>query len=137
MAIGVNTEGYRAFSAYVLAPGRMNRAGPISFFLRHLKERGVKGVRPVTSDKASGLAGLIGNFFPGASWQRCIVHFERNVFKGVPANKAEEAGIMLRAIFSQESSKTALEKTGKAVSRLREMNCQELQERLNKVSERH
>ncbi len=84
--------------------------GSWSTFLRHLKERGLKGVRLVTSDKASGLVGLVGNFFPGASWQRCVVHFERNVLKDVPTNKAEEVARMLRAIFSQESREAALEK---------------------------
>ena len=122
VAIGVNTEGYRDVLGVCLG-SREDEESWISF-LRHLKERGLKGVRLVTSDKASGLVGLIGNFFPGAVWQRCVVHFERNVLKDVPRNKAEEVGRMLRAIFSQESRESALEKAASVVTRLREMKLQ-------------
>ena len=66
----------------------------------------MKGVRLVTSDKASGLIGLIGNFFPGATWQRCVVHFERNVLKDVPTNKAESVG--MRKLSSEATLKDAL-----------------------------
>ena len=113
--IGVNAEGYRDVLGVCL--GSREDEESWSTFLRHLKERGLKGVRLVTSDKASGLVGLIGNFFPGVTWQRCVVHFERNVLKDVPTNKAEEVGRMLRAIFSQGSRESALEKAASVVTR--------------------
>lgn len=122
VAIGVSREGYRDVLGVCL--GSREDEESWTSFLRHLKERGLKGVRLVTSDKASGLVGLIGNFFPGAAWQRCVVHFERNVLKDVSVNKAEEVGRMLRAIFSQESRESALEKTASVVIRLREMKLQ-------------
>jgi putative transposase len=122
VAIGVSREGYRDVLGVCL--GSREDEESWTSFLRHLKERGLRGVRLVTSDKASGLVGLIGNFFPGAAWQRCVVHFERNVLKDVPVNKAEEVGRMLRAIFSQESRESALEKTARVVARLGEMKLQ-------------
>ncbi len=64
VAIGVNTEGYRDVLGVCL--GSREDGGSWTSFLRHLKERGLKGVRLVTSDKASGLVGLVGNFFPGS-----------------------------------------------------------------------
>jgi transposase-like protein len=43
-------------------------------FLRHLKERGLKGVSLFTSDKCVGLVNALGVAYPGAMWQRCVVH---------------------------------------------------------------
>ena len=111
----MNTEGYRDVLGVGL--GSREEEGSWISFLRHLKERGLKGIRLVTSDKALGLVDLIGNFFPGATWQRCVVHSERNVPKDVPTNKAEEVGRMLWAIFSQESRESALEKAASVVTR--------------------
>ena len=48
-------------------------------FLRHLKERGLKGVRLLISDKCLGLVEALGEFYPEAQWQRCMVHWYRNV----------------------------------------------------------
>ena len=47
-------------------------------FFRYLKDRGLKGVKLVISDKASGLVDVLGDFFPAAQWQRCVVHWYRN-----------------------------------------------------------
>lgn len=56
-------------------------------FLRHLKERGLKGVRLFVSDKCLGLVESLGEFYPEALWQRCAVHFYRNVWTAVPTSK--------------------------------------------------
>ncbi len=73
-----------------------------SSFLRHLKERGLGGVRLVTSDKSLGLLETLPHFFPEARWQRCVVPFYRNVYNAIPRGKAREVALMLKAIHRQE-----------------------------------
>jgi Transposase, Mutator family len=58
-----------------------------SAFLKHLKERGLKGVRLITSDACIGLAESAAEFFLEAAWQRCVVHWYRNIFSHVPSTK--------------------------------------------------
>ena len=60
-------------------------------FLRYLKGRGLKGVKLVISDKCLGLLEALGEFYPEAQWQRCMVHWYRNVFTVVP-RAAEGSG---------------------------------------------
>ena len=78
--------------------------------MRYLKERGLSGVRLITSDKCIGLVEALGEFFPEAQWQRCVVHFYRNVLKDVPRTKAKEVAAMLKAIHAQEDREAALAK---------------------------
>jgi transposase-like protein len=56
-----------------------------SSFLKHLKERGLAGVQLIISDACIGLSESAAEFFPDARWQRCIVHWYRNIFSHVPA----------------------------------------------------
>ena len=72
VAVGVNDEGYREILG--VAEGSREDKESWSNFLRYLKERGLKGVRLIVSDKCLGLYEIIGDFFPEAKWQRCIVH---------------------------------------------------------------
>jgi transposase-like protein len=67
VAIGVNDNGYREIL------GICRRPAGWGAFLKHLKERGLKGVRLITSDACIGLAETAAEFFPDAAWQRCIV----------------------------------------------------------------
>lgn len=70
-------------------------------FLRGLKARGLAGVKLVISDAHSGLKKAIGTVFQGASWQRCRVHFMRNVLAIVPKASGDVAASIIRTIFSQ------------------------------------
>jgi transposase-like protein len=72
VALGVDSDGYRDILG-VSEGGREDKDSWLKF-LRSLKERGLKGVRLVTSDKCLGLVESVGDVFPGASWQRCVVH---------------------------------------------------------------
>ena len=60
-------------------------------------------------------------FYPDASWQRCIVHFYRNVFTVVPKGKIREVVAMLKAIHAQEDRKEAHAKAAVVVKKLQEM----------------
>ena len=100
VAIGVNSEGYREILG-ICEGAKEDKAG-WSAFLKHLKERGLKGVRLIISDACMGLAESAAEFFPDAAWQRCIVHWYRNVFSHVPSTKVREIAAMLKAIHAGE-----------------------------------
>ena len=96
VAIAVNGEGYREILG-ICEGAKEDKAG-WSAFLSHLKERGLSGVRLVISDACLGLAESAAEFFPEAAWQRCIVHWYRNIFSHVPSTKVREIATMLKAI---------------------------------------
>src|SRR6202140_1666857 len=73
VAIGVNAEGFREVLA--VAEGAKEDKASWTAFLRHLKERGLAGVRLLVSDKCLGLVESLGEFYPEALWQRCAVLF--------------------------------------------------------------
>jgi len=118
-AIGVNTEGFREILG--VAEGcKEDKAGWLSF-LKHLKERGLKGVRLIISDKCLGLVEALGETFPEAYWQRCTVHWYRNVFSMVPREKVKAVAAMLKAIHAQEDQESAQKKAQDVVDKLRAM----------------
>lgn len=88
-------------------------------FLGHLKERGLTGVKLITSDKCPGLFESIPDFFPDADWQRCMVHFYRNVFAKVPSSSMREIIAMLKAIHSQEVWQAAIDKSRLVIEKQR------------------
>jgi putative transposase len=75
---------------------------------RSLKARGLRGVELVVSDGHEGLKAAVLRHFQGASWQRCQVHYARNLLGMVSAKKRKELGADLRAIFAQASRERAL-----------------------------
>jgi putative transposase len=70
-------------------------------FLRSLKARGLGGVQLVISDAHTGLKQAIGAVMLGAAWQRCRVHFMRNVLAGVPRGNTEMVAAAIRTVFAQ------------------------------------
>jgi putative transposase len=70
-------------------------------FLRSLKTRGLGGVQLVISDAHAGLKQAIEAVLLGASWQRCRVHFLRNVLAQVPKGHAEMVAAAIRTVFAQ------------------------------------
>jgi transposase-like protein len=73
-------------------------------FLRSLRERGLSGVRLVISDSHSGLVKAIRKVMIGAAWQRCRVHFVRNVFSVIPKGSAEMVAATIRTVFAQPTA---------------------------------
>jgi putative transposase len=119
VAIGVNEEGFR--EVLTVAEGSKEDKSSWTAFLRHLKERGLKGVRLFVSDKCLGLVESLGEFYPEAMWQRCTVHFYRNVWMAVPTSKVKEVAAMLKAIHVQEDRAAARQKAEQVAAKLREM----------------
>ncbi len=75
---------------------------------RRLKQRGLAGVRLVTSDDHAGLRAAIARHFQGASWQRCQVHFARNLLGLVGASRRQELAAGLRLVFAATTREQAL-----------------------------
>ena len=63
----------------------------------------------------------IPEIFPDARYQRCTVHFYRNIFSVTPRNKMKTVGLMLKAIHAQESKETAREKAIQVAEKPRAM----------------
>lgn len=119
VAIGVNADGHREILG--VAEGGKEDAEGWRSFLRHLKQRGLRGVRLVVSDKCLGLVESVGECFPEAAWQRCVVHFYRNVFTAVPSGKVKEVAAMLKAIHASEDRPAAQAKAAAVVGKLTDL----------------
>jgi len=119
VAIGVAQTGYREILG--VSEGAKEDKASWTQFLRELKERGLKGVQLFVSDKCLGLVENLAEFYPEARWQRCVVHFYRNVWTAVPSGKVKAAAAMLKAIHAQEDAEAAREKARQVAAKLREM----------------
>ena len=119
VAIGVNQDGFREVLG-VCEGGKEDKASWLSF-LRHLKQRGLQGTRMFISDKCLGLVEALGETFPETAWQRCTVHFYRNVFTAVPKGKVRQVATMLKAIHAQEAREEAEAKAKQVVAKLKAM----------------
>jgi len=116
VAIGVNESGYRKILG--IAEGAKEDKAGWSSFLRHLKERGLTGVRLFTTDACLGLVESIADFFPEAKWQRCTVHFYRNIFCNVPRSRMAVVADMLKAIHAAEDLNAARSKAQEVIEKL-------------------
>ncbi len=103
--VGVDEEGFREVLAVEVAGSEKGAA--YASLLRGLIDRGLKGVRLVVSDDHEGIKAAVSGELPGVKWQRCVVHFERNVLAHVPASSTAEVAEDLKAIFKVRRQKTA------------------------------
>ena len=101
-------------------------------FLQGLRERGLTGVQLFIGDKCLGLLEAINEVFPDAKYQRCTVHFYRNVFTVTPRSKVREVAAMLKAIHAQENKESARQKAKSVVQKLREMKLKEAADKIEK-----
>jgi putative transposase len=116
VAIGVRNDGYREILG--VAEGAKEDTQSWRNFLRHLKERGLRDARLIISDKCLGLVEAVAEFYPEAAWQRCLVHWYRNVMSVVPKSKVKEVMAMLKAIHAQEDRQAARDKAQAVVKKL-------------------
>lgn len=123
VAIGVNSDGY--CEVIGAAEGLKEDKEGWTNFLVWLKERGLKGVKMVVGDKCLGMCESVNEVFPEAKYQRCTVHFYRNVFSATPRNRMREVTRMLKAIHAQESKEAARKKAKDVVEQLRAMKLNE------------
>ncbi|SDT46277.1 Transposase (or an inactivated derivative) [Jiangella sp. DSM 45060] len=99
IATGVTADGRREVLGFDV--GDSEDGAFWTAFLRSLKARGLGGVQLVISDAHTGLKHAIASVLLGAAWQRCRVHFLRNVLAQVPKGNAEMVAAAIRTIFAQ------------------------------------
>jgi putative transposase len=87
-------------------------------FLRSLRARGLAGVQLVISDAHTGLKAAIVAVMAGAAWQRCRVHFLRNVLARVPKASAEMVAAAIRTIFAQPTGQEVVDQLDKVAAML-------------------
>lgn len=119
VAMAVNSDGQREVIG--AAEGMKEDKESWLNFLIGLKARGLTGTQLFIGDKCLGLLEAVNTVYPDAKYQRCTVHFYRNVFSVVPRKKAKEVAAMLKAIHAQEDKAAALEKSRAVAQKLREM----------------
>jgi len=117
VASAVNAEGFREILG--ICEGAKEDKSGWSAFLRHLVDRGLTGVQLIISNACRGLVESTEEYLPEAGWQRCVVHFYRNVFSHVPATKVRDVAHMLKAIHAQESREAAEQKARTVIEELR------------------
>jgi putative transposase len=104
-AVGVDEEGFREVLGVEVAGSEKGAA--YTSLLRDLIDRGLSGVRLAVSDDHEGIKAAVAGELPGAEWQRCTVHFQRNVLSHVPSSSMSEVAEDLSAIFKVSRHKTA------------------------------
>ena len=119
VAIGVGKDGSREIIG-ACEGMKEDKASWRNFFIHH-KERGLSGVRLVIGDKSLGMLESLEEVYPDTKYQRCTVHFYRNVFSVTPRKLMREVSMMLKAIHAQENREAAIKKAESVVQRLKEM----------------
>lgn len=114
VAYGVSEAGEREVLGAEVAPGEMEDAW--RGFLESLVERGLRGVKLAISDDHKGLRKAIRGVLNGTSWQRCTVHFLRNVLSRVPRKAQGMVAFLLRSVFNQATPEGAREAMTKAIA---------------------
>ncbi|MBP2258895.1 transposase-like protein [Virgibacillus campisalis] len=97
IAIGINEYGYREIIGFLIQDGESGLTW--SNFFEHLKNRDLKDTKLVISDSHKGLVSAIRESFTGVSWQRCQVHFMRNILSYVPKKDSKTLREAIKAIF--------------------------------------
>jgi putative transposase len=123
VAMAVNEDGHREVIG--AAEGMKEDKESWLNFLVSLKERGLTGTRLFIGDKSLGLLEAVNSVFPQAKYQRCTIHFYRNVFTVVPRNKVKQVAAMLKAIHSQEDKAAAREKAKIVAQKLKDLKLKE------------
>jgi transposase-like protein len=119
VAIGVGEDGYRDILG--VAEGCKEDKAGWGGFLAYLKNRGLACPELFISDKCIGLIESLAEYYPEARWQRCMVHFYRNVFTMVPKGQIKVVVAMLKAIHAQEDRAAAVAKAQAVAEKLEAM----------------
>ena len=112
IATGVNLQGRRDVLGFDVMPSETEEGWQT--FLKNLKERGLHGVQLVISDAHAGLKAAARKVLK-AEWQRCKVHFYRNVLVHVPKRSQSEVSEAMKAVFVQRDEKSAQAKAAEVV----------------------
>ncbi len=122
VAVGVNTDGRREGARGLL--GRRPRHRPSEAetfwteFLRKLARRGLRGVKLVISDAHEGIKASVAKVMT-ASWQRCRVHFMRNVLAHAGRSGRRVVSAFIATAFAQEDAEAARQQWRRVADQLR------------------
>jgi len=105
IAIGVDQQGERHIVGFELGAGE-SEAFWLDF-LRSIRKRGLEEAKLVTSDAHSGLVSALSQVLSGAAWQRCTVHFMRNVLAQIAHRDKKQVADAIKLIFEQPDHRTA------------------------------
>ena len=119
VAVGVSEDGYRDILG--VAEGCKEDKAGWSGFLAYLKKRGLSCPELFISDKCLGLLESLAEYYPDAKWQRCTVHWYRNVLSVVPRGRMKEVAAMLKALHAQEDAEAARSKARDVIAKLEGM----------------
>jgi len=114
IAVAINSDGNREILGFLITDSESKESW--SLFFDYLKSRNLRGLKMVISDAHKGLIAAIRSSFPGVSWQRCQVHFLRNILSSIPKKDSKAFREEVKAIFRQ----TKIETARKAKNRLLE-----------------
>ena len=126
VATGVSAEGRREILGMAL--GDAETVDFWTSFLRSLRERGLKvpspedptGVVLVTSDAHAGIRAAVRAILPGASWQRCRVHFARNITSRLGSARSKPVNALVSTIFAQTSQEAVAAQYKHVIDALRD-----------------
>ena len=126
VATGVSAEGRREILGMAL--GDAETVDFWTSFLRSLRERGLKvpspedptGVVLVTSDAHAGIRAAVRAILPGASWQRCRVHFARNITSRLGSARSKPVNALVSTIFAQTSQEAVIAQYQHVIDTLRD-----------------
>ena len=124
VAIGVQETGEREILGFEL--GASEEAAFWTTFLRALVHRGMRGVQLVISDAHEGLQAALSQVLAGTAWQRCRVHFMRNVLTHVARADRSVVAAALRTVFAQpdrDSAGKQLALVARSMATLHEVFC--------------
>src|SRR5881392_1354672 len=115
-AVGVNRDGFRESLGLDVVTAEDGAAWLA--YVRGLVARGLAGVKLVSSDAHPGVVDAIAATLPGACWQRCRMHFMRNLLTRVPKSAQSFVATMVRTIFAQPDAATVHEQHRRIVDQL-------------------
>jgi len=120
LVVGIGSDGYREILGTWVADSENETSWSDVF--KELKERGLTGVRYVVSDDHAGLVKAIGRHFQGILWQRCQVHFVRNLCAQVSKKDRPRIVEMLREVTTAQTYATARKRMDEAIEVLEKLH---------------
>jgi putative transposase len=133
VALGVRPDGGKEFLGFWVA--RVENEAYWGDFLADLRRRGLEGVKLMVSDAHEGLRRAIQRVYPGSMWQRCKVHFLRNLAGRLPRKKQPSVMALVKTVFAQDSQDEALVQRTAVAKLLRQMKCGEAADLLEGATE--
>jgi putative transposase len=113
---GINQDGYREILGMAIAPGEDEDSWSEVFADLLDRKLDPNTVRHVVSDEHRGLKAAVRRYFPGATWQRCQTHYQRNAGAKVPLRARQEVHRQLRDLFNAPDQEQAQERANRMVS---------------------